>query len=78
MTDGCNALGIVGEQLAAVRDRIFTLAQPQRHHGAELNAGSGLPQRKHYAAYRKVEFMPAPIHHLIPRLYKSKQRRFQN
>lgn len=36
-------LGIVGEQLAAVRDRIFTLAQPQRHHLVlDLNAGSGL------------------------------------
>lgn len=36
-------LGIVGEQLAAVRDRIFTLAQPQRHHVVlDLNAGSGL------------------------------------
>jgi len=46
MTDGCT-LGIVGEQLAAVRDRIFTLAQPQRHHLVlNLNAGSGLPQRE--------------------------------
>ena len=36
-------LGQVGEQLAAVRDRIFTLAQPQRHHVVlDLNAGSGL------------------------------------
>jgi len=30
----------IGEQLAAVRDRIFTLAQPQRHHVVlNLNAG---------------------------------------
>lgn len=36
-------LGQVGEQLAQVRDRIFTLAQPQRHHVLlNLNAGSGL------------------------------------
>ncbi len=36
-------LSQVGEQLAAVRDRIFTLAQPQRHHVVlDLNAGSGL------------------------------------
>lgn len=33
----------VGDQLAAVRDRIFTLAQPQRHHVVlDLNAGNGL------------------------------------
>ncbi len=36
-------LGQVGEQLAAVRDRLFTLAQPQRHHLVlDINAGSGL------------------------------------
>lgn len=36
-------LGQVGEQLAGVRDRIFTLAQPQRHHVVlDINAGSGL------------------------------------
>jgi putative ATPase len=36
-------LGQVSEQLAAVRDRIFTLAQPQRHHLVlDINAGSGL------------------------------------
>ncbi len=36
-------LGQVGEQLAAVRDRLFTLAQPQRHHVVlDINAGSGL------------------------------------
>jgi len=35
-------LGQVGEQLA-VRDRLFTLAQPQRHHLVlDINAGSGL------------------------------------
>ncbi len=32
-----------GEQLAKVRDRLFDLAQPQRHHRIlDLNAGSGL------------------------------------
>jgi putative ATPase len=36
-------LAQVGEQLAVVRERIFTLAQPQRHHVVlDLNAGSGL------------------------------------
>jgi putative ATPase len=36
-------LSQVGEQLAVVRDRIFELAQPQRHHVVlDLNAGSGL------------------------------------
>jgi putative ATPase len=36
-------LSQVGEQLEAVRDRIFTLAQLQRHHVVlDLNAGSGL------------------------------------
>jgi len=71
-------LGQVGEQLAAVRERIFTLAQPQRHHVVlDLNAGSGLLTRKHYAAYRKVEFMPALVQ-LIPMLYKNKRLRFQN
>jgi putative ATPase len=36
-------LGQVGEQLATVRDRLFTLAQPQRHHLVlDINAGSGL------------------------------------
>ncbi len=36
-------LGQVGEQLEVVRDRIFTLAQLQRHHVVlDLNAGSGL------------------------------------
>ncbi len=37
------ALSQAGERLAAVRDRLFTLAQPQRHHVIlDLNAGSGL------------------------------------
>lgn len=36
-------LSQVGDQLAQVRDRIFALAQPQRHHVIlDLNAGSGL------------------------------------
>ncbi len=36
-------LSQAGEQLAAVRDRIFTAAQPQRHHVVlDLNAGSSL------------------------------------
>ena len=36
-------LGQVGQQLGAVRDRLFTLANPQRHHLIlDLNAGSGL------------------------------------
>ncbi|WP_421656934.1 AAA family ATPase [Leptothermofonsia sp. ETS-13] len=36
-------LGQVGERLAAVRDRLFAIAQPQRHHVIlDLNAGSGL------------------------------------
>jgi len=36
-------LGQVGEQLGYVRDRLFTLAQLQRHHVVlDLNAGSGL------------------------------------
>jgi putative ATPase len=36
-------LGQVGEQLAQQRDRLFTLAQPQRHHLVlDINAGSGL------------------------------------
>ncbi|MGL4617534.1 MAG: hypothetical protein ACRCZS_00505 [Chroococcidiopsis sp.] len=36
-------LSQVGEQLAAVRDRVFELAQPQRHHVIlDVNAGSGL------------------------------------
>lgn len=36
-------LSQVGEQLAGIRDRIFTLAQLQRHHVVlDLNAGSGL------------------------------------
>jgi putative ATPase len=36
-------LSQVGEQLATVRDRLFTLAQVQRHHVIlDLNAGSGL------------------------------------
>jgi putative ATPase len=36
-------LSQTGERLAAVRDRLFTLAQPQRHHLIlDLNAGSGL------------------------------------
>ncbi|KAM3100523.1 AAA family ATPase [Phormidesmis sp. 146-35] len=36
-------LGQVGEKLARVRDRIFELAAPQRHHLIlDLNAGSGL------------------------------------
>jgi putative ATPase len=36
-------LGQVGEQLATVRDRLFALAPPQRHHVIlDLNAGSGL------------------------------------
>lgn len=36
-------LGYVGEQLASVRDRLFTLAQLQRYHLVlDLNAGSGL------------------------------------
>jgi putative ATPase len=37
------SLGQVGETLGKVRDRIFTIAQPQRHHVIlDLNAGSGL------------------------------------
>jgi putative ATPase len=37
------SLSQVGERLGAVRDRIFTLAHPQRHHLIlDLNAGSGL------------------------------------
>jgi putative ATPase len=37
------ALSQAGEKLAAVRDRLFSLAQPQRHHVIlDLNAGSGL------------------------------------
>ncbi|MGG6263925.1 AAA family ATPase [Leptolyngbya sp. AN03gr2] len=37
------SLSQVGEKLGTVRDRIFTLAQPQRHHLIlDLNAGSGL------------------------------------
>ncbi|NJN87885.1 MAG: AAA family ATPase, partial [Leptolyngbyaceae cyanobacterium SL_7_1] len=36
-------LGEVGERLAGVRDRLFALAPPQRHHLVlDLNAGSGL------------------------------------
>ena len=36
-------LSQVGEQLAQVRERVFSLAQPQRHHLIlDLNAGSGL------------------------------------
>jgi putative ATPase len=36
-------LGQVGEQLAQQRERLFTLAQPQRHHLVlDINAGSGL------------------------------------
>jgi putative ATPase len=36
-------LSQVGEQLAGIRDRLFTLAQLQRHHVVlDLNAGSGL------------------------------------
>jgi putative ATPase len=36
-------LGQVGERLAGVRDRLFSLAPPQRHHLIlDLNAGSGL------------------------------------
>ncbi|MBD2022112.1 AAA family ATPase, partial [Leptolyngbya sp. FACHB-36] len=36
-------LGQAGDRLAEVRDRVFTLAQPQRHHVIlDLNAGSGL------------------------------------
>ncbi|HEY9644039.1 MAG TPA: AAA family ATPase [Coleofasciculaceae cyanobacterium] len=36
-------LSQVGARLAAVRDRLFTLANPQRHHVIlDLNAGSGL------------------------------------
>lgn len=37
------SLSQVGEKLGAIRDRIFALAQPQRHHLIlDLNAGSGL------------------------------------
>jgi len=37
------SLSQAGEKLAAVRDRLFTLAQPQRHHVIlDGNAGSGL------------------------------------
>lgn len=37
------ALSQAGEKLAVVRDRLFTLAQPQRHHVIlDVNAGSGL------------------------------------
>jgi putative ATPase len=37
------ALGQAGERLAGVRDRLFALAEPQRHHVIlDLNAGSGL------------------------------------
>lgn len=37
------SLSQVGERLGAVRDRVFTLTQPQRHHLIlDLNAGSGL------------------------------------
>jgi putative ATPase len=36
-------LSQTGEQLATLRDRLFSLAQPQRHHVIlDLNAGSGL------------------------------------
>ncbi len=36
-------LSQVGEQLANIRDRVFELAQPQRHHVIlDVNAGSGL------------------------------------
>ncbi|MBW4473205.1 MAG: AAA family ATPase [Stenomitos rutilans HA7619-LM2] len=36
-------LGQAGERLGALRDRLFTLAAPQRHHVVlDLNAGSGL------------------------------------
>lgn len=36
-------LGQAGDRLAQVRDRLFTLADPQRHHVVlDLNAGSGL------------------------------------
>ncbi len=36
-------IGQAGERLGAVRDRLFTLANPQRHHVIlDLNAGSGL------------------------------------
>ena len=36
-------LGQTGDRLSKVRDRIFTLAQPQRHHVIlDLNAGNGL------------------------------------
>ena len=36
-------LGQAGERLGAVRDRLFALANPQRHHVVlDLNAGSGL------------------------------------
>lgn len=37
------SLSQAGEKLAAMRDRLFTLAQPQRHHVIlDVNAGSGL------------------------------------
>ena len=36
-------LSQVGEQLASIRDRVFELASPQRHHVIlDVNAGSGL------------------------------------
>jgi len=53
-----------GEQLAAVRDRIFTLAQPQRHH-VVLDLGRVYLQ----GALRRVPeggVYACTIHHLIP------------
>jgi len=59
------ALSQAGEKLAAVRDRLFTLAQVQRHHVIlDLNAGSGLltwealrqvPEGGVYAVVRSLE-----------------------
>jgi putative ATPase len=58
-------LSQAGEKLATVRDRLFTLAQPQRHHVIlDLNAGSGLltwealrqvPEGGVYACVRTAE-----------------------
>jgi len=59
LTDGCNTLGIVGEQLAAARSH--TLATTPSSSGAEPECRKWFTW-KHYAAYRKVE---TPIHHLI-------------
>jgi precorrin-6B methylase 2 len=67
----------VGEQLEVVRDRLFTLAQLQRHHVVlDLNAGSGLLT---FEALRRVPEggVYACTRHLLKLLlYKNRWRHF--